>query len=296
MGSPINAVYVSEQGIDYRALIGTFLDGALHVSQGLDDYLDSDLESRGLNSSNFRRGNTLFSSLEHQWDEGFGYFGAARDFGARSASQNSGDPLQRLRPFVAFDSNEDGAIDLQSEASFGAAVLAARRDSESVTPTDLSESTFRALIEGRTLIHQYAGQDLPPGVQSQLLVIRDVIALNWEKTIAATLVASLNRLLRHYQAFIDGSPLGFEAFAEDWSRAKGHLLALQFFPRPQLALESQGTLHELLGVQPAVPGATMTPLPEVMEALRQVRASLATAYGFAPANVGNADGQGGWGR
>ena len=78
-GEPIPEVYVTPEGLDLKQLIEKFLLMAVNYSQGTDDYLDNDLENHGINSQNVERGSDTasYTSLEHIWDEGFGYFGSA---------------------------------------------------------------------------------------------------------------------------------------------------------------------------------------------------------------------------
>ena len=79
-GNPVPAVYVTPEGHDLRQLLGKFLRGAVNFSQGADDYMDDDTDGKGLLASH-EFGEDAYTALEHQWDEGFGYFGGARNYG-----------------------------------------------------------------------------------------------------------------------------------------------------------------------------------------------------------------------
>ncbi|MEM9074291.1 MAG: DUF4856 domain-containing protein [Myxococcota bacterium] len=278
-GAPIEPIYVDAEGRDYAALLSSFLNGALSMSQGLDDYLDDDTDNHGLNNPNQSSG-TAWSRLEHQWDEGFGWFGAARDFGDRSPMANAGGEL--LRPVVAMDSNSDGEIDLWSEASFGAAVLAARRDAE--TGGDLGQRAYDAFLEGRAIIHHHAGSALPDEARARMLELRDEAAAAWEEAVVATIIASLNRVIRE----IEAPTPSFEVQARAWSRMKGHLMALQFTPRGRIARADLIAIHDAIGDAPVLTADAVT-------TLLSVRDELATIYAFDAADVGDANGRGGWG-
>ena len=73
-------VYVTPEGLDINQLTQKFLLGAITFSQGADDYLDDDVDGKGLKASNIPEDGKVYSGLAHAWDEGFGYYGAARNF------------------------------------------------------------------------------------------------------------------------------------------------------------------------------------------------------------------------
>ena len=282
-GEPIELVFISAKGIDYAALLAAYLDGALSISQGLDDYLDNDLDGRGLNSSSSAPNGGLYTSLEHQWDEGFGYFGAARDYGKRSALENIG--TGQLVPIRAEDTNGDGSIDLRAEVSFGASVLGARRDRESMVSTHFGADAYAALLEGRALAHYTAGREPTDAEKTAMIALRDTAKLNWERIIAATIIASLNRTLR--QLAREPAEQDFRALARNWSRMKGHLLALQFLPNAQMPRDTLITIHDTIGVSPDMTNA---------EELRGLRDTLGLVYDFDAENLGDDFGNGGWGQ
>jgi hypothetical protein len=51
-GEPLNQIYVTAEGLDLNQVIQKFPLGAITFSQATDDYLDDDLDGRGLNTSN----------------------------------------------------------------------------------------------------------------------------------------------------------------------------------------------------------------------------------------------------
>ena len=79
-GEPIS-LYHTTTGLDLKQLVQKFLLGAITFSQGADDYLDNDVEGKGLLADNTALvEGKPYTALAHQWDEGYGYFGAARNY------------------------------------------------------------------------------------------------------------------------------------------------------------------------------------------------------------------------
>jgi hypothetical protein len=293
-GAAITKVYITAQGQDLQQLIQKFLWGAVTLSQGIDDYLDDATEGRGLNSSNLRDGEAAYSALEHAWDEGFGYFGAARDYGDYTDEEIAG---AGGRPEYArgyHDSDNDGAIDLRSEYNFGASTNAAKRDlgSAASAPTDFSRAIFDAFLTGRAIIASAEGE-LSAEQKTALLAQRDIIVQNWEKAISATVVHYINDVLRDMNAF-DTVDYNFNNHAKHWSEMKGFALGLQFSPFSPLSGAQFVEMHQLMRDAPVLPGAEAAEIVQYRADLIAARAILAQAYGFDPANVGDDEGKNGW--
>ena len=141
--------YVTRDGLDLAQLVQKFLLGAVAYAQGTDDYLDDGTEAKGLDSPNTQDGDKLFTKLEHAWDEGFGYFGAARDYGDYTDEEAAGKGGRDAYANGFFDSNDDCLIDLTREYNFGHSVNASKRDLGAVTATDFSKTAFDAFTAGR---------------------------------------------------------------------------------------------------------------------------------------------------
>lgn len=283
---PIGKVYVTAKGQDLKQLLMKFLLGAVAYHQATDKYLDSATPGKGLLAPNTQDADKPYTLLEHAWDEGFGYWGGARDYGRHSDAQNASPGY--------FDTDGDGAIDLKSEFNFGASTNAAKRDlaSSPSAPTDFSKLSMDAFLRGRTLISSAQG-GLTPAQLAQLEAERDVAVANWEMAIAATIVHYLNQVIRHMDRF--GAPsYKFLDHAKHWSEAKGFALGLQFNPRKKLTDAQLAQLHALLGDAPVLPTAPQAQIDAYRDALLQARAILKDAYGFADANVGDANGENGW--
>lgn len=285
-GAPIAAVYLTPQGQDLQQLLQKFLTGAIAFSQGADDYLDDDLEGKGLNSDHSGpEGEENYTALEHAWDEGFGYFGAARDYGDWDDSLTAGAAVR--------DTWEaDGAIDLLTEVSWGHSVNAGKRDDGALVATDLSGDAWTHFVEGRRLLAETSGP-LDEAQRAALLAHRDGALTAWEGAIAATIVHYINDVLRDMGAFGSES-YSFGDHAKHWSELKGFALSLQFNPRSPLSDADFATLHALLGDAPVLPDADPEAIAAYREALLEARALIGAAYGFDAGNLGDADGTNGW--
>ncbi|MEL6186119.1 MAG: DUF4856 domain-containing protein, partial [Myxococcota bacterium] len=294
-GAAITSVYVAADGVDYQQLIQKYLLGAVPYSQGTDDYLDDDTMGKGLLSANDAASDGRpYTPLEHVWDEGFGYFGAARNFADYTddeIAQKGGRPEWQ----GAHDTDASGSIDLLSEHVFGHAQNAAKRDrgSSADAMTDFTADGFQAFIDGRTLIVN-AGGNLDATQLAELQGFRDAAVGAWEKAIAATVVHYINDTLQDMGKF-GTMEYGFLDHAKHWSEMKGFALSLQF--NPNHALISAADLQSILtamGDAPVLPNADNAAIEAYRTALNGAKATMQTAYGFDARNMGDAMGLGGW--
>jgi len=285
-GAPVASVYLTAQGQDLQQLLQKFLAGSVTFSQGTDDYLDDDLEGQGLLASHaaLEEGKP-YTALEHAWDEGFGYYGASRDY-------CSGDDEVVASPGWSDTWLADGAIDLLTEVCWHHSTNAAKRDLGAVVPTDFSGQAFQGFVGGRALLAS-TGEDLNPGQLAELQGYRDQAVRAWEDAIAASVVHYLNAVLQDMGNFGTES-YDFATHAKNWSELKGFALSFQFNPRSPLSDEAFALLHERLGLAPVLPTADPATIEAYRAGLLEARADLGTAYGFDPANLGADDGTGGW--
>lgn len=282
-GMPISKVHVTADGVDLQQIIQKFLGGAISLSQAADDYLDEGLDA---DHSMVVSGKT-YTNLEHQWDEGFGYFGASRDYLLRTDAEVSSSP--------AFDSNGDGKIDLLTEYSYGHSQNAAKRDngSAATAPTHFSEDAMKAFLAGRALLAS-TNDALSAEQKAKLVEHRDAALLAWEKAIAASAVHYINDVLGDMNKF-NTAEYKFLDHAKHWSELKGFALSLQFNPHSPLTDAQFDELHQKLGDKPVLPNAANpADIAAYKTALREARAILGTAYGFDAANLGDDNGQNGW--
>lgn len=285
-GEPLPAVFLDAQGRDYQQLLQKFLLGAVTFSQAADDYLDDDEPDKGLLADHSApMPGQAYTALEHAWDEGFGYFGAARDYGAWSddviSSPNYADTFQ-----------PDGAIDLLTEYSWGHSQNAGKRDRGAVTPTDFTWDAWEGFVMGRKLLAETEGP-LSEAELNALRGWRDQALRAWEEAIAATVVHYINDTLRDMNAFGTDS-YSFADHAKHWSEMKGFALSFQFNPHSPLSDGDFAALHDRLGVAPVLPTASVSEIDAYRDALLDAREILGAAYGFDAANLGDADGENGW--
>jgi len=296
-------VYVTDNGLDLNQLIQKFLLMSVAYSQAADDYLDED---KGLATDNIDKdkGTKDYTKLEHQFDEGFGYFGAARDYLAYSDHEISGkvkddESNGRLTWNGQHDTNGDGVIDLMSEKNFGNSVNAAKRDrgsefladDETVNPeaTDYTKQAMDAFLMGRKLINDNAGMALTDDQKAELVTHRNAALDAWERGVVATVI--------HYINDLDGdlAEVGTDAFdyattAKHFSELKGFALGLQFNPYSPIAgIEAVKfakfvKLHELLQDAPVLVEADV---PAYRTDLAEARQLLQDAFEFDAATVAN---------
>ncbi|MEE2788892.1 MAG: DUF4856 domain-containing protein [Myxococcota bacterium] len=292
-------VHITKDGLDLTQLVQKFLLGAVAFSQGADDYLDDDIPGAGLNSKNVGpcKDGKAYTCLEHIWDEGFGYFGAARDYLAYTDDQIAKKCPGIMDPGYAecierpgyFDTDENGDVDLTAEYNWGHSQNAAKRDRDSACE-NLTMEAYTAFYEGRKLITSAAGSELTAAQLDALKGYRDTAILAWEKAIAATVIHYINDTLKDMAA----EPydfMTFKAHAKHWGEMKGFALSFQFNPRSPLnEAAGQGTkfeaIHEKFGTKPVIPTVNTAEEVEAYKAgLLEARDMMRDAYGFDAADA-----------
>lgn len=259
--------YQTASGQDLQQLTQKFLLGAIAFSQAADDYLDEGLES----DNDEQDEENPYTALEHAWDEGFGYFGAAQRYLDQSDEEIADGEI--------FDADEDGKTDLKSEFNFGASVNAAKRDAGSTSGTDFTNMAMAAFLEGRQLI---ASGKSGSAVQEQA----EQAVAAWEKSLAATAVHYINDTLGDMEA-MGTDEYSFDDHAKHWSELKGFALSFQFNPRSPLSEKRFGQLHDLIGDGPVLDDASKDELSDYEDALLEARELLRDAYEFAVEDVEN---------
>ncbi|MCW8092974.1 DUF4856 domain-containing protein [Alteromonas sp. ASW11-130] len=281
-GNDITKIYLTNDGRDLKQLIQKFLLMSVAYSQGTDDYLDNDVAGKGL-LSDHTNADGNFTDLEHQFDEGFGYFGAARDYLAYTdeeiAKKGGREGWQGYH-----DTDNDGVIDFKSEFNFGQSSNAAKRDLGATTAVDLSAEAMNAFLEGRKLLNETAGTELTEEQRAQLLTHRNTAVEAWEKSIAATVVHYINDTTTDLKA-IGSDDFSYSDLAKHWSEMKGFALGLQFNPRSKVSNADFIKLHDLMGDAPVLSGAAE--VNAYITALAQARDILQNAYSFSDDDVAN---------
>lgn len=254
LGNDITKVYLAADGRDLKQLVQKILLGSVAFSQGADDYLDDDTENKGLRTDHSKvvDGKT-YTNLEHQFDEGFGYFGAAHDYLAYTdeeiAKKGGRDDHQGMH-----DTDSDSMIDFLSEFNFGHSQNAAKRDRGSVgnaKPTDLTNEAMVAFIAGRKLLADTAGKALEADQMLELQGFRDLALMAWEKSIAATAIHYINDTTDDYDNFGTDS-FKYTNLAKHWSELKGFVVSLQFNPRSPLTDAQHEEVNRLIKDAPVL--------------------------------------------
>ena len=293
-GTSLDVRYVDTFGRDYAQLFQKFLLGAVAFSQATADYLPSTLSDDNVAQVEGKP----YTEAEHHWDEGFGYFGASRDYDTRDAATTAGTKHN--------DTNGDSNIDLRSEYTFGASTNCAKRDRGTAslsTPTDFMSEAFDAFTEGRRILAESDGaltEDELNALEEQI----DIASVTWEKCLAATAVHYINDV-RTDILTID-TTTGFTSldhfkdYAKHWSELKGFALSLQFNPEsPFRDTDSSVSITDLenmldtIGDAPVLPDGTQAGeaydggLVAYDAALEALKATFIAAYGFTQEQVDN---------
>ena len=294
-------------GRNFRQLMQKFLMGAVNFSQGTNDYFKTNFVTSLATEYNGKG----YSSGEHKFDEGFGYYGAARDnllYTDLEARAKSG----RVGWNKGYhDTNGDGMIDVRSEYNMAHSQNCAKRDAGSAsgpTPTDFSTEVMTHMIAARQIISDGANK-LTPGLtaaeDAALQVHIKTASVAWEKCIAATAVHYVNDLLADMAEYSNGYPASlsnFENVAKHWSELKGFVLSLQFSPASpfrdpdsSVDLDHLKMISSLLGDGPmlangyqmgvAPTGSYEDALYAYQGKLNKVRDVLQQAYDFSDANT-----------
>ena len=227
---------VTESGLDIRQLVQKFLLGALTFSQGTADYLSIDYGSDA--NLTLASGKT-YTEGAHDYDEAFGYFGAARNYNDLDDSV-----IKKGYSFAESDTVVvDSAIDVRSEYNFANSQNCAKRDigsADNANPTDYTKEVFDAFLAGRQILQDAAtgATESTPGslsaeAEAELSTQITIVAQTWEKCIAATVVHYINDVTGDMGNFIGDDFADLDNFldlAKHWGEMKGFALGLQFSP------------------------------------------------------------------
>lgn len=279
-GVTVPKTYITEKGQDLKQLIQKFLLGAVAYSQATDDYLDNDgTTGKGIDSSNQQDSANAYSTLEHQFDEGFGYFGAARDYTSYTDEEIAASSGRDAYKNGYYDTNGDSKIDLKSEYNFGHSVNAAKRDKQSLG-TDYTKEAWDAWIAARKLINDNAGTELTSAQKTELIAYRDTIVKTWEKAIAATVVHYINDTITDAKALTTTSDI--ENYAKHWSELKGFALSLQFNPHKLISDSQLEQLQSLIGDAPELDTSKVSTFTTNLESAKAI---MKAAYSFTDTQI-----------
>lgn len=304
-------VNTDQHGRNYRQLMQKFLMGAVNFSQGTNDYFKTDFASK-LTTDDGGDSPKNYSAGEHKFDEGFGYYGAARDnlhYTDLEARAKSGREGWR---FGHHDTDGDGLIDVRSEYNMAHSQNCAKRDAGSAggsNPTDFSSEVMTSMVAARQIISNAANKIAPELTSAEDAKLQEHIknaSVVWEKCIAATAVHYVNDLIADIGEYSNGAPStlnNFETVAKHWSELKGFMLSLQFSPASpfrdvavtSVDLDDLKRINALVGDAPVLADGSqlgIQPLGSAADAvyayrgkLTEVRATLQAAYGFSDGNT-----------
>ncbi len=296
-GKPLAEVHITAGGHHLEELVSKFLLGAVAYSQASDDYLDDDTDGKGLRSdhSKAESDGKAYTALEHAWDEGFGYFGAARDYGAYTDAELNGSGGDAARKTGAFDTDGDGKIDLFSEWNRGHALYCGKRDAGAAgkAELDFTGAVWTALLRGRARIAATPLGGNDAAMLAELAKDRDAALTAWENCLAASLVHYINETLAD-MAKLGTAGWSHAAAAQHWSEMKGFALGLQFNRMARLDKAALKTLHTQIGMAPVLEGADAAAVTAGRQGLLDARKTIMDTYAFPAALAGDDNGEGGW--
>jgi hypothetical protein len=259
--------YVNAQGHDLNQLVQKFLFGAVTYSQAARDYLKADKGLLKQNTTADKEGKT-YTSLEHQWDEGFGYFGAATHYLSKTDAE--------IKASSVIDANNDSVVDLLGgEYNYGLAVYASKMDI-STGSSDYSKQAMEAFIEGRELIQANFGTNpvAGEGYHAELVEISERALAAMEKVIATATIHYINSTITDIEAYTTD----ISTVAKHWSEMKGFALSLQFSPVAIISKLDLIAVHDLMGQAPKA--SLDADVDGYIADLQAARTKLQTAYGF----------------
>ena len=268
LGTPM--AYTTDDGVDMSQMINKVLIGAVPYYQATGVYLNGLLER---DNSEARDGTDPYTSMEHGWDEAFGYFGAARDYARYSDAQLAGS----VDDFT-FDSNGDGSIDFKSEYNFGLSRNAGKRD-KGGSGVDFTQQIFNAFLAGRTAITNQ-------GSVAEISAHRQTAAEGMEKVIAATVVHYINDTLSDMSAL--GTPdENIANLNKHWAEMKGYTVALQYNPFRLISDGQLAELHGIMGEAPIYDEPGSNNYKTQVANYERAKVVLQAAYGFSNDNMAN---------
>lgn len=242
--------YVRADGVDLSQMVDKTLMGSVFYYRALNDYLNA-LGSKDNATVTAGQGTVM----EHNFDEAFGYFGAARDYNTKYTDATIISPGE-------YDSDGANGIDPTSEKCFFYGQTAAKRDVTAAAfpapgKTDYTKALFDAWLAGRAAISNkdYTKRD------EAILTIKD----NWERIIAATVVHYLNDVKKDITASNTANK------NIHWSELKGYFVSIKHNAANKLGSANYAAVDGYIGMKPS--DATTVNLDAALAIMK-------TAYGF----------------
>lgn len=290
-GKVIDKIYINRNGVDLAALIKAFLLMSIAYSQATDKYLGMDTPSMGVLSDNVypAKPDKPYTKLEHQVDEAFGYFGAARDYLKYTDYEIRGfnDSSKGREAWNrGHDTNKDGYIDLQSEFNFGLSIYLAERDIGTAYnhfSTDFTHQAMSNFILTRETINQAVGKNFNPSQRLILIQYIKQAVQAMEKGLAATIIHYINEVYRELSPapITQIEKFNFDKLAEDYAKLKGLSLGLQFNEYALISDTSFRKLQQFIANKPSI----IQHVARYKRSLLKARRILVNTYEFNMSNV-----------
>jgi hypothetical protein len=248
-----------------------------------------------------------YTEAEHDWDESFGYFGAARNYNDYTDEEVKGDGGRPEFANGYNDANGDGLIDIRSEFNFGASTNCAKRDLGSAgntNPTDFTKTAFDAYVLGREVLKNAAAAgELSADAQAVLDTQIQTASHAFEMCIAATVVHYINDTIGDMASFDTANGTfadldNFKNLAKHWGEMKGFAFAMQFSPASPFrdndtATDNLRQVYTLMGDYPVLADGTQGGaafaggVTQYETDLLAARNIIEATYGFDSENVAN---------
>ena len=299
---PIGTPQIDSNGLHYRQLLQKFLSVAVNFSQGTNDYMMADFANM-LGEEKPGKG---YSAGAHDFDEAFGYYGAARNINDYTDDEAAAKGGRDEFGNGYNDANGDGLVDIRSEYVFGHAQNCAKRDRKKDANDepyyDFSKTAMDAFLVGRRILENAEqAAELTAAASDALQAQIQIASLTWEKCIAATVVHYINDVRGDMDSFSDGKFADLSNFTnltKHWGEMKGFALGLQFSPKSPfrdgsvdgIDLDSLKSVLSLMGDAPVLANGSqggVAPTGTAQEAIDAYAADLLTArdtlekaYGF----------------
>ena len=246
------------EGMHMDQLIGKGLLGMVAYYQGTSVYMDK-IDT----DTNTQDGTSAYSDMEHHWDESFGYFGAARDYGTMTDDDKKG----------------SGGSDYLTQKNFDWAKYAAKRDACTSCPSagNFATNIFNAYLKGRALITAEA-------TLTDIQAERQTIVDNWEKVIAANIVHYANKV----DALITAGGADFDCSLDNscqkyWSEMMAFVLCLQYNSYSTLVTSD----HEYLLTNTDIPPSASEGTTYQTTNLTNLKSKLGTLFSFDADDLAN---------
>jgi hypothetical protein len=260
------AVYLDTNGADLSQLLSKVMGGAVAYYQATTEYLQPITQR---NNTDLVTG-TNYTQMEHNWDEAFGYFGAARDYVTNYTDQE----LTTGGASSYKDANGDGKIDFGSEYNFSMMGRYVGRRDLGISGQDWTGDAFKAFAKGRALISAKGSAD---SIAAQRAIIVDV----WEKTFAANTISYIKTVKTILDTTVSYDLDRQATLGGFWGEMKAFSVCLQFSPYKKASDAQLAQLQTYLGTGP-VRGAGKD---AYMAQLDQALALVKSIYGFSDTQV-----------